>query len=56
MFFGMFFGARKRMETSEFRNFKFLTPIVTSLTPIFTQNGPKMTKMAIKLDKMIVLT
>ena len=52
----MFFGVRKRMVMSEFQNFKFLTPFMTSLTPIFTQNGPKITKNAIKLDKMIVLT
>ena len=39
----MFFGERKPMVMSEFRNCKILTPFVTSLAPKFTQNGPKFT-------------
>ena len=38
---GKFFGERKPMVTSEFRNFKILTPFVTSLIPNFSKNKPK---------------
>ena len=52
---GIFFGTKKSMVMSEFKDFKILTPFLTSLTPDCTQNGPKLTTNTIKLDVMIVL-
>ena len=52
---GTFFRTRNPMVISEFKNFKILTPFVTSLTPDCTLNGPKLTKNTINRDKIIPL-